>query len=325
MSGPEPELSVLIVAYRNADLTRECLASVFAEMRGSFEVVVVDNASGDGTAEMVAAEFPQARLVALEENVGFARGNNVAARHARGEWLLLLNPDTVVLDGALDELLAFGRANPGGGLYGGRTIYRDGTLNPTSCWGLPTLWSTFCFATGLSTLRRGSAVFDPESLGPWERDSVRRVGVVTGCLLLVRREVWERLGGFDARFWMYGEDLDLAVRAHAMGLRPAITPAATIVHVVGASSPDSGRKMALVMRARATVMRLHWRPPAAALGIAMLVAGVGMRALAARALGRLPGRRRGELWRTVWGQREEWRAGYVRVPAAAEPLTAHER
>jgi N-acetylglucosaminyl-diphospho-decaprenol L-rhamnosyltransferase len=319
MSGSAPELSVLVVAYRNVELTRECLASVYAETRADFEVVVVDNASGDGTAEMVAAEFPQARLVALDENVGFARGNNIGAQHARGEWLLLLNPDTVVLDGALDALLAFGRANPEAGLYGGRTLYPDGRLNPTSCWGLPTLWSTFCFAAGLSTLRRGSPVFDPESLGPWKRDSVRRVGIVTGCLLLVRRDLWERLGGFDPRFWMYGEDLDLAVRTHAMGLRPMITPTATIVHVVGASSPDSGRKMTLVMRARATVMRLHWRRPAAALGIGLLVAGAGLRALGGAAVGRLRGRRGGDTWRTVWARRDEWRAGYARVPAPAEP------
>jgi hypothetical protein len=98
-----------------------------------------------------------------------------------------------------------------------------------------------------------------------------------------------------------------------------ITPAATIVHVVGASSPDSGRKMALVMRARATAMRLHWPRPAAALGIPMLVAGAGVRSLASAAVGRVRGRRRGDTWRTVWAQRDDWRAGYAPVPEPVEP------
>jgi N-acetylglucosaminyl-diphospho-decaprenol L-rhamnosyltransferase len=311
MTTSIPELSVMIVAYRNAELTRDCLRSVFEETRAAIEVIVVDNASGDGTAEMIAAEFPRVRLLALDENIGFARANNLAVEHARAEWLLLLNPDTIVFDGALDSLLRFGREHPGGGLYGGRTLYPDGRLNPSSCWGLPTLWSMLCFATGLSTLRRGSPVFDPESLGGWERDSIREVGVVTGCLLLVHREVWERLGGFDPRFWMYGEDLDLAVRARAAGLRPMITPAATIVHVVGASSPDDGRKMTMVMRARATVMQLHWRPAAAALGTWLLTVGAGLRALATAAAGVAGRRRRQTVWPAVWARRREWRTGYA--------------
>ena len=306
-----PELSVIVVAYRHPQLTRACLASVYAETTGDFEVVVLDNASGDGTAEMVAAEFPQARLVALQENLGFARGNNVAATYARGEWLLLLNPDTVVLDGALDRLIGFARDHPGRGLYGGRTLYPNGRLNPGSCWGRPTLWSTFCFASGLSTVLSGSALFDPESLGGWQRDTVREVGMVTGCLLLVHRDLWARLGGFDERFFMYGEDLDLSERVCAMGLSPLITPDATIVHVVGGSSGAGGAKMAQILQARVTVMRKHWPPARARAGIALLTAGVALRAVGARLLGRFGLAHTGQQWRTAWRLRGEWQAGYV--------------
>jgi len=258
--SPKIDLSILIVAYRNPELTRDCLRSLFAETRAaSFEVIVVDNASGDRTPDMIEREFPQVRLLRSPQNLGFARANNVAAREARGDHLVLLNPDTVVLDGALDQLLRYARAQAGPGLYGGRTLRPDGGLDPRSCFGRQTPWSAFCFATGLSTVLRRNPVFDPESLGRWERDSEREVGVVTGCLLLTPRAAWEVLGGFDERFFMYGEDTDLAVRARRLGYALRITPAATIVHVLGASSPTSADKMSMVMKSRATIMRKHWR------------------------------------------------------------------
>jgi len=291
------DLSVLIVSYRNPELTRACLASVFEEIRdASFEVVVVDNASGDGTPELVEREFPAVRLIRSEVNLGFARANNVAAREARGEHLLLLNPDTVVLDRAPERLLAFARAH-GAGLYGGRTLAPSGELDPRSCWGEQTLWSAFCFATGLSTAFGGHRVLDPESLGGWQRDTVRDVGVVTGCLLLVPRALWERLGGFDERFFMYGEDADLSARAHALGCPVRITPDATIVHVVGASS-DPGSKMTQIMQARATLVRKHWSTFTRPLGLALLLAGVLLR-------------RRGAMWATVWRGRRDWIRGYA--------------
>jgi N-acetylglucosaminyl-diphospho-decaprenol L-rhamnosyltransferase len=303
------ELSVLIVAYRNAELTRACLASVFEQTRDcAFEVIVVDNASGDGTPDMIERDFPQVRLIRSQANLGFARANNVAARGASGEYVVLLNPDTIVLDRALERLLAFARVERPG-LYGGRTLRPGGGLDPRSCWGTQTPWSVFCFATGLSTAFHGHPLLDPESLGGWARDSVRDVGIVTGCLLLTARATWRALGGFDERFFMYGEDADLAARAAAAGLRVAITPAATIVHVVGASSSTSGAKMAMVMRSRATIMRKHWPPGRRAFGLACLQAGAGLRAAGSRLRRRLRGGPPA-MWEDVWAVRAGWRAGY---------------
>jgi N-acetylglucosaminyl-diphospho-decaprenol L-rhamnosyltransferase len=271
---------------------------VFEQTHGSFEVIVVDNASGDGTPDMIEREFPQARLIRSDRNLGFAGANNLAAREARGDWLLLLNPDTVVLDRALERLLAFGRGQDVAGLFGGRTLRPDGTLEPSSCWGPQTPWSTFCFASGLSTAFRRNPVLDPESLGSWQRDTVRDVGIVTGCLLLTTREAWQRLGGFDERFFMYGEDADLAVRARSLGLPVRITPDAEIVHVVGASSDSSAAKVSMLMRARVTIMRKHWNAPARAFGMACLLAGVLVRGL------------RKPAWREVWRCRRQWLQGY---------------
>jgi GT2 family glycosyltransferase len=306
--GDPPDVSILIVTYKCRDEARDCLASIYGQEHGvSFETLVLDNDSGDGTVEMVRSEFPQATLVPLGENIGFAAGMNRLAELAHGEFILLLNPDTIVHPHALESLVAFARAEPRHGIYGGRTVNPDGTPHPASCWGKPTLWSLACFATMLSTAFKGSAVFDPESLGSWRRDSVREVDIVTGCLLLSPAAVWKELGGFDLRFFMYGEDADLALRAAALGYRPAITPDAVITHEIGVSSESRPDKMVLVYRSKAALLRKHWRTPKRQVGLALLWTGVGLRALVGRAGSSRDG---ASTWRAVWGARRNWLQGY---------------
>jgi GT2 family glycosyltransferase len=285
-------------------------------------VIVVDNASGDGTADMIGADFPQVRLIALDENLGFAAGTNLAAGAAAGEHVMLLNPDTVVHEGAIANLVGFARRRPEHGLYGGRTLRPSGTVDPGSCWAQPTLWSLFCFATMLTTVFRGSAVFDPESLGGWERDSVREVGIVTGCLLLAPRTVWERLGGFDLRFFMYGEDADLAIRAWRAGYRPAITPDSVVTHEVGVSSASRPDKLILLLRGKVTLFRKHWRSPRRQLAVLLLLTGVAVRAFAPAFLS---GRNGGEpsAWREVWRTRELWLSGYPEAEPARRLAVVH--
>lgn len=314
------DVSILIVTYQCHDEARECLASIYRNTSGvDYEVVLLENASKDSTVDMVRSEFPQARLLAVEENVGFAAGVNLAAAEAEGEYLLLLNPDTVVHEGAVRNLVAFAERQPEHGLYGGRTLRPDGTVDPGSCWAQQTLWSLFCFATMLSTMFKGSRVFDPESLGGWRRDSVREVGLVTGCLLLIPRALWQRLGGFDPRFFMYGEDADLALRARELGYRPAITPKAVVTHEVGVSSATRPDKLVLLLSGKATLLRKHWRTPRREAGIALLLLGVGSRALIARLLFRRAGGRL-NAWRDVWRMRRTWLPGYPGTgPAALEP------
>jgi N-acetylglucosaminyl-diphospho-decaprenol L-rhamnosyltransferase len=307
------DVSVVVVTYKCRDVARACLASIDETASGlDVEVVVLDNASGDGTVEMVRSEFPQARLIASPENLGFALGVNRAAESAAGEYLLLLNPDTVVHEGAIQRLVEFARARPQGGIYGGRTLDPDGTVNPGSCWGAPSLWSLFCFATLLTTAFRGSRLFDPESLGGWKRDTVREVDIVTGCLLLVPRALWDELEGFDPRFFMYGEDADLTLRAWALGYRPAITPDAVVTHEIGVSSDADGEKYLLLYRGKATLLRKHWRGLRLRAGLGLLAAGVGVRGLL---------RRRSE-YPDVWRRRGEWLGGYPEPDAPGAGATA---
>ncbi|MFO8127101.1 glycosyltransferase family 2 protein, partial [Yoonia sp.] len=255
-----PEVSVIVISYNTRDMTLACLASIYAQTSGYFEVVVVDNASTDGSAEAIAAQFPQVTLIAESINHGFAAAHHVAVPHCRAPWLLLLNPDTVVLDGALDKLMAFRRQRPEAGIWGGRTVFADGRLNPASCWRRQTLWSLVCRASGLATIFPGSAVFNPEAYGSWPRDTVREVDIVTGCFFLIARETWDRLGGFDPVFVMYGEEADLCLRARRIGLRPAITSEAVIIHHGGASEKVRADKLVRLLRAKAELVKRHFAP-----------------------------------------------------------------
>lgn len=302
------QLSVLIASYRTRDRTLVCLRSVYEQTRDSrFEVILVDNGSADGTVEAVSADFPAVTLIPLDGNVGYARAINLAASRATGDFLVLLNPDTVVLDGALDRLREFAIGHPGHGLYGGRTLRPNGELDPRSCWSAPTWWSLTCFGFGLSTAFASSAILNPESLGTWQRDSVREVGVVTGSLCLVPRAVWSELGGFDPVYFMYCEDTDLAGRAAILGYRPIITPDATIVHEVGASPSSTVDKSVLLMRGKATFIRRNWKGSARAWGLTMLLTGVGLRAALFRAGLK---RRREPVWPMLWRRRRRWFGGY---------------
>jgi N-acetylglucosaminyl-diphospho-decaprenol L-rhamnosyltransferase len=307
------DVSIVIVTYKCREAARDCLASIYETTKGvEFEVIVLDKASGDGAVEMVRSEFPQVRLIASPENLGFAAGCNRAAEDAHGDYVFLLNPDTVMHEGTVARFVEFARGRPENGVYGGRTIRPDGVLDPGSCWAAPSLWSLFCFATLLTTAFRGSRFFDPEAMGAWKRDSVREVDIVTGCLLFVDRARWEELGGFDLRFFMYGEDADLSLRAKALGLRPIVTPDAVVTHEVGVSSKAHGDKLILLSSGKATLLRKHWRGLRLRAGLFLLAAGAGLRALLGFARGRWGGS--GADWREVWRERRVWLAGYPESP-----------
>lgn len=313
--GSVPDVAVVVVTYDSRAWVDRCLGALPRALGAlGHVVVVVDNASRDGTAEHVRTHHPWVRLLPLPHNTGFAAGVNHGVAASDSEFVLLLNPDTEARPGALEALVRFAREHPGHGIYGGRTLRDDGSLEPSSCWGLPSVWSTTCFAFGLSTAFPRSRLFDPESLGPWQRDTVRTVGMVSGGLLLTPRSVWDALGGLDERYFVYGEDADLNARARAAGYRPIVTPAAEVVHAVGASSSGSA-KMPLLLAGKVTYARAHFG------ALAPLVLGLLRLGVAARALGaRLTGR--GTKWADAWGQRGRWWGGF---PEAGGPRAGGHR
>lgn len=318
-----PVVSILVIAYNVREMTLDCLASIARETRLPHEVILLDNASADGTVAAVEAAFPAAahpwlRLIASDTNHGFAEGNNIAARQARGRYLLLLNPDTVVLDGAIDRIVAFAERTPAAGIWGGRTIFADGRLNPPSVFGDLTLWSLFCRASGLSLIFPDSPLFESEHYGGWQRDSEREVDAVQGSFFLIRRDLWEALEGFDPTFVMYSEEADLCRRARARGARPRMTPEATIIHHHGASTKRRADREILTFTAQATLIRRHfpaWQRPLALFLLRLwpftrMVSGRGL----ARLLGRPELAEAAERWGEVWRARRRWSRGYPPRP-----------
>ncbi len=314
------DLSIIIVSYNTRVMTLECLRSARAETRDvSFEIIVVDNNSKDGSAAAIEAEFPQVRLIALTENIGFAPANILAINKSRGQRVLLLNPDTVVLDRAIDRLVAFADEMPSCQIWGGRTLNEDRSLNPSSCWRRMTVWSLACNAFGLSHFMPNSAIFNAEALGGWDRSSVRNVDIVSGCFFLIDRGLWDRLGGFDSAFFMYGEEADLCLRARRLGARPIVSPSATIVHYGGASTTSTLKQQILLLKGKSTLMHRHWTPISRQLGKVLFLLFPlirwGSYELASRLRGRDDLKSAAAEWKSIWQRRAEWINGYVPVRA----------
>jgi len=299
----QPAVSIIVVSYNTREMTLECLRSVFAETRAPFELIILDNASTDGSAEAIETEFGgRVRLIRSEHNLGFAGGNNAAAAGARGDYLLLLNPDTVVLNGAIDRLLEFAKRKPEAGIWGGRTVDGDRRLDPTSCWRRMTPFSVASMALGASGVFKRSGFWNTEGMGNWARDSERPVDIVTGCFLLIARDLWERLRGFDPQFFMYGEEADLCLRALAIGRQPWFTPSAEIVHYGGASERVRADQLIRLLKAKVQLIRTHWSPGWRAFGEWMLRLWVLRSALQRHT--RIS--QTASAWREVWSRRLEW-------------------
>ncbi|MFG0259648.1 MAG: glycosyltransferase family 2 protein [Phycisphaerales bacterium JB041] len=310
-TGSGPDVSVIVVSYGTREMTLACLRSVFAEtIRVTFEVLVVDNQSPDGSANAIDAEFgDRVRLMRADSNLGFAAANNFAASEARGKYLLLLNPDTIILDRAIDNLVAFAGDRPAGRVWGGRTVFADKSLNPGSCWRRMTLWGLLCRATGLTRALASNALFNPEEYGGWRRNCVRHVDIVSGCFLLIEHSLWDALGGFNPEFFMYGEDADLCLRAHRLGARPIVTPSATIVHYGGASEKARADKLVRLLSAKTTLIRHHMPGPRQRIGMMLLAAWPLTRAIAQSVLLRVrrpSGSSVERSWIEAWQRRGEW-------------------
>jgi GT2 family glycosyltransferase len=207
-------------------------------------------------------------------------------------------------------------------IWGGRTVFADGRLNPASCWQRITLWNLISRATGLAAIFPNSGLFNPEAYGGWARDSVREVDIVSGCFLLIPRSIWLALGGFDPAFFMYGEEADLCLRARRIGAKPMVTPVATIVHFGGASETTRSGKMIKLLAAKATLIDRHWPRGTAGLGRFLLMLWPLSRWIALETLARIQSdavkREAARTWRTIWQARAEWRTGYPEVTARDE-------
>ena len=311
----EPLVSVVIVTYNSASDIRHCVEAIPAACTASYEIVVLDNRSLDGTLQELAdLGVPATRAM---DNLGFARGCNAAYQLAApsSAFLLLLNPDAVAAPGSIDVLLAAAARHHDGAVFGPRIVTPEGLLDPSCAMGRMSWWSTVCFALGLSTLFSKSRWFDPESLGRWRRDDERKVPVIPGTMALIRRVAWDEVGGFDQRYRMYSEDVDLCGRLRDRGWSSWLIPEASAVHRSGASSTPGG-KIVLLLRGRVTYGRRAFPAPLGRLTSAFLKVGVAGRACSPSGVRNRLARRASRpstaqsAWQEAWARRSEWSGGW---------------
>jgi GT2 family glycosyltransferase len=282
-SGEAPDLDVVIVSYRCRELLRRCLEALRAHPpAGAMRVVVVDNASADGTVEMVRAEYPEVELRASERNLGFAAATNLGARAGTAAYVLALNPDTAVTSGALDTALETISERPEVAVVGPRLLRPDGTLDHASKRSFPTPLSALGHFTGAG--RRSGA---PERLAAYRAPRIERgpVDAVNGAFMLMRRSAFEEMGGFDEGYWMYMEDLDLSYRLAQAGYVSWFEPDAVVTHVkAGTTGGERSPRLNWAFhRGMARFYRAHYAADRHALVNAAVYCGIGLKLAAALA------------------------------------------
>lgn len=243
------KISVVIVSWNAKEFLLQCLHSLARTMpRGSqSEVIVVDNASSDGSPGAVREAFPWVRLIQNDDNYGFAKANNIGIKASTGEYLFLINSDVVVKDGCFDRMLSHMAGHPDAGVTGPRILSPQGSVQ-RSCMGFPTLWNTFCRALALDSFFPGSRIFGGQLMTYWRHDEVRAVDVINGCFWMVRREALEEVGLLDEGFFIYGEDIDWCRRFNDAGWKVVFFPDAEAVHYGGASSANAPLRFYIEMQ-----------------------------------------------------------------------------
>ena len=234
-----PSVSVIIVSWNACAFLRECLQSLSAGVSEyPMEIIVVDNASSDGSAECVEHEFSHVRLVRSPSNLGFARANNLGICQSAGDYVCLVNSDVNVHRGCITQLVDYCEAHLETGLAGPLIFGADGKIQ-RSCWGFPSVWNMFCRALAVDTIFPRVKVFGGYELGYWRQDTTRPVDILGGCFWLARRRALSGVGLLDESFFMYGEDMDWCRRFWSNGWKVAFVAEAQATHYGGASSANA--------------------------------------------------------------------------------------
>ncbi|MBK7455222.1 MAG: glycosyltransferase family 2 protein [Anaerolineales bacterium] len=228
------DVSICIVTYHARDFLRDCLRSIYGTVSPvSFEIIVVDNHSADGTVEMLRDEFPTVRLLVNAGNIGYTRPNNQAMRISQGRYILLINPDTLVEQNTIAELAGFLDTHPEAGIAGPKVLNRDGTLQKQCRRSEARPWDAFCYFSGLSSLFPHDKRFAGYLMTYLSENFTHEAQAVSGSCMLIRREVIEQIGYQDEDFFAYQEDTDFCRRARLAGWKIYYNPAAQIIHFAG--------------------------------------------------------------------------------------------
>lgn len=231
------DLSIIIVNFNTKELLRNCLYSILKSSRGlNFEIIVVDNHSTDSSQAMIKENFPQVKLIKNKENVGFGRANNQGAKEATGRYLFFLNSDTIILNDCLKRLVKFMDKHQNIGVSGPRILLKDGHPQPAAFGPEPTFWQ-LTFGRFLKT---------------------DKIDWLSGAALIVRRKIFETIGGFDENFFMYFEDVDLCKRVKALGYQVSICPFAKVIHLLGQSIKRNKERKILYFKSQDYFYKKHY-------------------------------------------------------------------
>lgn len=242
------DLSIVILSFNTKDLTKKCLESVFSSELEEFhiETIVSDNASSDGTVEMIEEEFPEVILIKNKKNLGFAAGNNPGIRISRGRYILLLNSDTELYRKSLTSMIRFMDKNPLAGAATCKLVLSDGSIDPACHRGFPTPWVAFSYISGLEKLFPKTKFFGGYHQGYKNMQIPHQVDCISGAFFMVRKQVVDHVGLLDEDFFMYGEDLDWAHRIQVKGWKILFNPKVSVLHKKkqsGRSHLDRQRKL----------------------------------------------------------------------------------
>jgi GT2 family glycosyltransferase len=251
------DVSIIVVNWNTRDVTCNCLVSVFGQTKDvRFEVILIDNASSDGSVEKIRKDFPQVTLIANDGNRGFAAANNQGMEIAKGRYVLLLNPDTIILDGAVQKTIAFADSFTDIGVVGCQVWLNDSEIQQT-CFSFPSVVSLFLQETGLRKIAPRSRLLGWSNYGWWDRTSQMDVDVISGMFMLVRHEVIDKVGVMDEAYYVYAEETDWCFRVHNAGWRCVFTPIARIVHLDGGSKSTGLVRVKMFVQMQKSILIFH--------------------------------------------------------------------
>lgn len=238
------DVSIIVVNYNTKKLTLECIQSIYqSELSCQYEIILVDNNSTDRTVDAVATEFPDVKVVANKENVGFSKANNQAINWSKGRYILLLNSDTIVNSGTIDIISRFMDENMEAGATGCKVLLPDGRLDQACHRGFPTPAASFYYLTGLDKKYPNNPRYNGYHLSHLNLDEIHEIDCLVGAFMMVRREAIEQVGLLDETYFMYGEDIDWCYRIKQAGWQIYYNPMTEIIHYKGASSRKKPMKI----------------------------------------------------------------------------------
>jgi len=246
------KLSIVILCWNDRKVIADCLQSILVNTHSTeFEVIVSDNGSIDGSVEFIRTSYPSVQVIENGRNLRFAKANNVGIRASRGEYVLILNPDSLIHDGTLDRMVALADQHPEAGAFGCRVLNTDGSYQ-VSARPFASFRGEWIAAFYLRALGRMNEWFTSDSYAGWNGKTQKQVGWVSGCFILIRSELLKSLGGFDERFFYYYEDMDLCRRIWQAGYPILYMPDAAITHLGGQSTKNRFPPLAFVLDSQVT-------------------------------------------------------------------------